>query len=607
MMSSSFIEQGAYTQMTKVLVFNSQKDQISVTVIESRHGQGLYCISQTHQTIDSGGTPPRLSKDVLLTALENLLQQTQISLPRQMQEIDIIICTMDETAKYDLHPLLTGDGKSIFDPALPPIATKPFSLLPCVGNWLQNQFNFRHDCRIVDSIFDLMASYLSCPAEPNDIFVQLSTSDELLVPLQSDQQKNVLSTITINPFHALNGHSSDNNGHHPFLARIRCQGFGKGRNTIREEYTKTWKAFKQLVQVVSPGGTAGLDDKLFLFFSFDDQDELQSVRRYEFGTCVSEFNDLRANPRSSLEGQALYVRKNLSEMKQKDTKAAVDKTIGYWGASNCLPFKPFDKISIPNKCWISSNESSKVETECIAEVLGQVVGAPCFINGGNEDTGISQSCIGAVYLCLFQKYLDRCQTDTSYEEFVRSFQQHKPYTTPTGSATVASSPTTSTTTMMEEHQRTPRASRRRPSLFYPPHVHFSLDKGSSGDSTPTLRNRTNRAISSASAMLKEDESIQDVESTPKLRQRQRSVSLSASTIYSSPPSSTFGQVLSPPNSLHSELTNEGEETLTRINTAFTSINSSDEDMWLFYGAILEEYIRLWDSMDRNRSNNTKPS
>ncbi|PWN35015.1 uncharacterized protein FA14DRAFT_171713 [Meira miltonrushii] len=524
-----------------------------------------------------------------------------------MQDIDCIICTIDENAKYNLYPLLTGIEKAIFEPIPASITTKPFNLLPTIGDWMMHKFNFRHDCRVVDSISDLMASYLSCPVGPEDILVQLSTSDELLVPIRSDQHGDASLKFLSNPFFVLNDHKTNHNGHRPFLAQIRCQGFGKARNTIREEYTKTWKAFKQLVQVVSPGGTAGLDDKLFLFFLFDDQDDLQSVRRYEVGTCVSEFNDLRANPRSTLEGQALYVRKRLSELRQKDSQTTVDKTIGYWGASNCLPFKPFDKKSIPNKCWITSNETSKVETECIADVMGQVVGAQCFLNGGNEELAIPQSCIGAVYFCLFQQYLDRGQPEISYEDFVRSFQQQQSLHTPTGSTTASSSPTASHTTMVEEHQRTPRASRRRPSLFNSPHVHFSLDKGSSGDSTPTLRNRANRAISSAAAMLKDNDSIQDVESTPRLRQRQRSVSLSASTIYSSPPSSTFGQVLSPPNSLHSELTNEGEEDLHRISTEFSSIDSSDEDLWLFYGAMLEEYVRLWDSIHRNRTNTIKPS
>jgi hypothetical protein len=336
---------------------------------------------------------------------------------------------------------------------------------------------------------------------------------------------------------------------------------------------------------------------------------LQSIRRYEYGTCVSEFNDLRANPRSSLEGQALYARKILSELKQKESQTTADKSRGYWGAANCLPFKPFDRMSVPNKCWIISNESSTIETECIAEVMGQVIGAPCVVLGDNEETTISQSCIGAVYLCLFQQYLERGQTEMSYDEFIRSFQhqhQQRP-NAPTGNTTPTSSPSPRPQPV-EEQQRTPRASRRRPSLIPSPHVHFSLDRGSSGDSTPTLRNRTNRAISSVSALLlKEEESLQDLDATPKLRQRQRSVSLSASTVYSSPPSSTFGQVLSPPTSLHSELTNEGEEETNLIRTQFSSINSSDEDLWLFYGTMLEEYVRLWNSIQRNRTTPTIPS
>lgn len=603
-MNSSSLDHFVFTQ-TKVLVFTTEKDQVKASVIESRCGQGLFCISQVSKKIIHSEGVLQFGKNPSFITLDSIFQELQSKLQEQIHEIDMIICTTNELAKCSIYSLLTGLDESIPDPGFFQSTIKPFSLLPTVGEWMMKRFNFRHDCRVMNSLSDIMASYLFCPVAPNDIVLLLSTSDKLLVPVQSNQVGK--SIIMSNPFYSLNNHRSDNNGHLPFLAQIQCQGFGKARNTIREEYTKTWKAFKQLVQVVSPGGTAGLDDKLFLFFLFDDQDELQSVRRYEQGTCVSEFNDLRANPRTSLEGQALYVRKRLSELKEKEEQTSIDKSNGYWGASNCLSFQPFHKKRIPDKCWIISNENSKVETECVADVMGQVIGAPCFINSGNNNTGITQSCIGATYFCLFQQHIDRGKTEISYEDFVHLLQQKQlAYTISTRSPTPISSPTTSNTTLMDEHQRTPRASRRKPSLFPSPHVHFSLERGDSRDSTPTIKTRVNRAISSA-ALLKEEENIQDVDTTPKLRQRQRSVSLSASTIYSSPPSSTFGQVLSPPNSLHSENTNEGDEEPKRINTEFTSINSSDEDLWLFYGALLEEYARLWDSVQRIRTNFTLPS
>lgn len=92
------------------------------------------------------------------------------------------------------------------------------------------------------------------------------------------------------------------------------------RNRALVQYAKTWGAFSRLVEVVPPGGSIGLDDKLFSYWSIPSSPPPSgsnnsnaggvAVWRFEQGHQVTEFRDLRANPRVLLESQlfALKIR-----------------------------------------------------------------------------------------------------------------------------------------------------------------------------------------------------------------------------------------------------------------------------------------------------------
>lgn len=79
---------------------------------------------------------------------------------------------------------------------------------------------------------------------------------------------------------------------------------------VRDMYTKSWSAFDRLVSVIPPGGSIGLDDKLFSFWVLhsDNGCVKKGVYRLETGTRVNEFRDLRANPRCLVESQMMGFR-----------------------------------------------------------------------------------------------------------------------------------------------------------------------------------------------------------------------------------------------------------------------------------------------------------
>ncbi|KAG6327454.1 hypothetical protein ID866_11635, partial [Astraeus odoratus] len=90
------------------------------------------------------------------------------------------------------------------------------------------------------------------------------------------------------------------------------------RALVRDMYTKSWSAFDRLVAIVPPGGSIGLDDKLFSFWLVQADSyplsHVKGIYRLETGIKVHEFRDLRANPRCLLESQVPSFRVRWSRM-----------------------------------------------------------------------------------------------------------------------------------------------------------------------------------------------------------------------------------------------------------------------------------------------------
>jgi xylulokinase len=89
------------------------------------------------------------------------------------------------------------------------------------------------------------------------------------------------------------------------MAMIAYKDAALARSFVRDIYCNaSWDVFNQLVNVIPPGGSIGLDDKLFsYFYPHGEAGVWQGISRFQLGQRVTEYSDLRANPRAILESQ----------------------------------------------------------------------------------------------------------------------------------------------------------------------------------------------------------------------------------------------------------------------------------------------------------------
>lgn len=124
--------------------------------------------------------------------------------------------------------------------------------------------------------------------------------------------------------------------------------------------------------------------KLFSFFISSESS--CGIWRYEHGTRVAEFTDLRANARCLLESQAMDIRRRMSELKSaelasKERFSALvtarlsdgDRESLYRGAADCLSFDPFDFSLVP-KGWLVHGELTS--SLLLGDVFCKVLGTP---------------------------------------------------------------------------------------------------------------------------------------------------------------------------------------------------------------------------------------
>lgn len=134
-----------------------------------------------------------------------------------------------------------------------------------------------------------------------------------------------------------------------------------------------------------------LDDKLFSFWLLQGDSypfaRVKGIFRFETGIKVTEFRDLRANPRCLLESQILFFRVKWSQMLStgvlgSSRKTGVSPTPPLTGrTSNGLsslgvPFDPYDYTPLPSRILATG---AAANFPSVSNLVGDVFNAPVFV------------------------------------------------------------------------------------------------------------------------------------------------------------------------------------------------------------------------------------
>ena len=134
-----------------------------------------------------------------------------------------------------------------------------------------------------------------------------------------------------------------------------------------------------------------LDDKLFSFWLLQGDSypfaRVKGIFRFETGIKVTEFRDLRANPRCLLESQILFFRVKWSQMISTGVlgsarKTGVSPTPSLSGKSSNglsslgVPFDPYDYAPLPSRILATG---AAANFPSVSNLVGDVFNAPVFV------------------------------------------------------------------------------------------------------------------------------------------------------------------------------------------------------------------------------------
>ena len=134
-----------------------------------------------------------------------------------------------------------------------------------------------------------------------------------------------------------------------------------------------------------------LDDKLFSFWLLQGDSypfsRVKGIFRFETGIKVTEFRDLRANPRCLLESQILFFRVKWSQMISTGVlgsprKTGVSPTPPVAGRSTNglsslgVPFDPYDYAPLPSRILATG---AAANFPSVSNLVGDVFNAPVFV------------------------------------------------------------------------------------------------------------------------------------------------------------------------------------------------------------------------------------
>ncbi|KAH9966997.1 actin-like ATPase domain-containing protein [Russula compacta] len=247
-----------------------------------------------------------------------------------------------------------------------------------VSRYLVDRYGFEPDTIIATFTADYLSTYLSLVPSPSDAILSFGPMDFLLTSAPHYLPSRLYSVF---PHPA-----QDPSEKRKYISVLTSRNADVPRALVRDMYTKSWSAFDRLVSVVPPGGSIGLDDKLFSFWLLQgDSHPLSHVKgifRFETGVKVNEFRDLRANPRCLVESQVLSFRVRWARMQSTGALGAArtgTPAVGSLGAPSSglgLSFDPYDSSSLPARILATG---AAINFPAVASLVSELFNAPVFV------------------------------------------------------------------------------------------------------------------------------------------------------------------------------------------------------------------------------------
>ncbi|KAF9484591.1 D-xylulose kinase [Pholiota conissans] len=254
-----------------------------------------------------------------------------------------------------------------------------------VSRYLVERYGFDPETIVAPFTTDFLASYLSILPSLGDAIFSFGPMDTLLAPAQH--------YIPTRLYNLLPHPAQDTNEKRKYIAVLTSRNADVPRALVRDMYTKSWSAFDRLVAIVPPGGSIGLDDKLFSFWHLQPDTypfaRVKGIYRFETGIKVTEFRDLRANPRCLLESQVLAFRVKWARMIATGVlgnprKSSISPTPPPLlpGRSNSilsslgLAFDPYDPTPLPARILATG---AAANFPSVSNLVGDIFNAPVFV------------------------------------------------------------------------------------------------------------------------------------------------------------------------------------------------------------------------------------
>ncbi|EJC99437.1 actin-like ATPase domain-containing protein [Fomitiporia mediterranea MF3/22] len=263
-----------------------------------------------------------------------------------------------------------------------------------ISQYFVDRFGFSPETIILPFTSDYLSTYLSLCPSPIDAVLSFGPMDVMLTPA-TQYLPNRLYSLIPHP-------AQDSGEKRRYVAALMNRNGDVPRALVRDMYTKSWSAFDRLIAIVPPGGSIGLDDKLFSFWHLQAEafpfSHVKGIFRFETGIKTSEFRDLRANPRCLLESQILSFRIRYARMRasalysrpgtatpQHPSQSHIQNSVvnpgtgigmGFGSGLNGVTFDPYATTPLPRRV-IATGAAANFPS--IVNLLGDIFNAPIFI------------------------------------------------------------------------------------------------------------------------------------------------------------------------------------------------------------------------------------